>query len=828
MRISLLFLCAIFLVLLFVINKPLFRKNPLAGPFPYKFKYEKKLGGTNFLFDLDNDGKEEFISLPIEEKGKLPSYVHVRNSDYVLANRVNLGGKIKRIFSLNWNENEDEEILLPYRSNDSLFLRIVDKNAKTLLNEKFLFAGKSIHDETGDHEWQGQIIKIIPANIDGKGENEILFFVDEPHAKRPRGVYVFNRNFEFLWKYEIGPKLTDNPLVYDINNDGFLEIILPTSAPDNGNIVNKTTDKKSYLLCLDHLGQLLWSREFGGIFSKLKIKLADIDGDGKDKLISLFSYYSNAKEHPYIEIIDPLKKGRALSPRRAFPLKAADFEIIHTDRNIEKEIIVTDNTGKILLLDNSFNILKSTNLNTSLGGLYVCEDLNNDGFAEIFIGGAEGTIWMDHKLSILAKTSLPLQVATLNVQLHHGESEFPLILFKDKKSEKLFSVKKAPFFLLAYYGPSLVIFLGFSLILGLITFSIIAKNQKNYWFKMFENYAATSKQSIFILDQKLYLLYANSAGRSFLKLTSKKLPYFLNKITGERKTFVNKISFLKGAEVKHYKQEFSVAKNRIIQLIAEPIQLANFPNPYWLILFQDSTEKELIEEAKARAALAQRIAHNIKNPLTSIQLSLQRLQMEYKERDKKNINNYDQFTNRIIERIEFLKRQTRDFMKFVNLEKLNLLPCNFNDIIENILSSSIVEIPGDITLIKKLSQKLPMIHLDQEQMQSVVENLITNSINAMPNGGNLTISTSLASDLQIPNGSEKKYDCIVLEIMDTGIGIPEKMREKIFLPFSTNTHLGTGLGLMIVKKIIDDHQGFIEVNSEEGVGTSFIIYLPVA
>ncbi len=139
MKISLLLLCVIFLISLLVLNKQLFRKNPLSQPFPYKFKFEKSLDGTNFLFDLDNDGKEECIDFSLDEREENLSHVHVRKSDYTLMNQVNFNGKIKRIFSLDWNENASKEILVPYYRNDSLFLRILDKNAKVLLMEKFLF-----------------------------------------------------------------------------------------------------------------------------------------------------------------------------------------------------------------------------------------------------------------------------------------------------------------------------------------------------------------------------------------------------------------------------------------------------------------------------------------------------------------------------------------------------------------------------------------------------------------------------------------------------------------------------------------------------------------
>ena len=502
--------------------------------------------------------------------------------------------------------------------------------------------------------------------------------------------------------------------MYDFNNDGFLEIILPTSAPNNGNIVDDTSDNKSYLICLDHLGQRLGIRQFGDVYSRIKIKLADMDGDGKNELISLFSYWTDSNIQPYIEIIDPLNDGNPVIPRRELPLKETDFEIIQTDRDIKKEIIVADNTGEILLLDNSLNILREKILNFAPGEIYVCEDLNNDGFKEILISGGEGTIWMDHNLSILAKISIPLSSRIHDVQLCHREGKSPLILLKDNKIEKLYTIKKAPFYLFSYYGPSLGMFIVFSLILGLITFSIVAKNQKSYWHKMFESYTATINQPVFIFDQNLFLLYVNSAGNAFLNIRPKKLPHSIENQNKETKLLIKNISFLKNAEAISHQREFTFANNKIIRFMALPIQISGFPKAYWLVVFQDSAEKEFIQQAKTWSAMAQRIAHDIKNPLTSIQLSLQRLQMEYQKQDKKHIKDYDKYTDRILERIEFLKRQTRDFMKFVNLEKLNLQPANLNEIIKNIFNTSMVEIPNDITLIKKLSNDIPNIHLDQE------------------------------------------------------------------------------------------------------------------
>jgi nitrogen-specific signal transduction histidine kinase len=806
----------------------LFRRDPLAGPFPYKFVVEQELAKNASLFDLDNNGKEEFVDFNIDDLENNLSHLHVRSSAYDLIDQENFYGKITNIFSVNWNADENKELFVPYSRNDSLFLRILDKNVNILKKEIFLFSGKTLIDENGFSEWRGKIDQIESLDINADGEKEFIFFANESTAKSPRGVFVFNRNFNLLWKYEIGPRLSKVPIIHDFDGDGLFEIILPTSAPCNGNSSNGTDDEHSYIIAINHLGQELWTRKIGGSYSSVKIKLDDLNGDGNEDIIAFYSEWNKTNIQPHLEIIDPLNNGIQIIPRRNLPLKEATFAILQMDKNISKEILVVDATGKILVLDHNLNIVKSKATNMLGNDIFVSEDLNNDGHPEILIGHSKGTTCLDHELSILGQTPLKIYGDAPVFHIYHKNVESASIVFKNNRTHLLVSLKKDPYFLFSYYGSAIGILTGFLVILTLIIGIIIFRNQQKYWNKVFENFAATYKQPVFIFDQNLFLLYTNSAGSTFLNISQSKFPCSLDTLTDGKKTFTDKISFLKNAEAIHHQREFTFTKNKIIHLIAEPIQFYNLPNPYWLIIFQDSKEKELIEEAKSWSAMAQRIAHDIKNPLTSIQLSLQRLQMEYQKQDKKHVKNYDRYTDRILERIEFLKRQTRDFMKFVNLEKLNLQPANLNEIIENIFCSAKVEIPDDIKLIKQFSQEIPIIHLDQEQMQSVLENLITNAINAMPNGGTLTISTSMASDLQIPNGKEKKSDYVILEIMDTGVGINDELREKLFLPFSTNTHLGTGLGLMIVKKIIDDHQGFIEVNSEVDVGTSFIIYLPVA
>jgi signal transduction histidine kinase len=225
--------------------------------------------------------------------------------------------------------------------------------------------------------------------------------------------------------------------------------------------------------------------------------------------------------------------------------------------------------------------------------------------------------------------------------------------------------------------------------------------------------------------------------------------------------------------------------------------------------------------------MAQRVAHDIKNPLSTILLTLQRLQMEYRDKAPEVAAALDTYTARIIDSIEYLRQMARNFMKFVNVEKLNLTDVDLNELVQETSEVIRKELPPDIALELALCQKLPFSRLDQDQIKSVLENLVLNAVNAMPEGGRITVSTKPARALQFDNNAAEPRDYIELEVLDTGVGIPEANLAHIFEPDFSSTKNGTGLGLAIVKKIIDDHGGRIEVQSTPGVGSTFCIYLPV-
>jgi len=121
-------------------------------------------------------------------------------------------------------------------------------------------------------------------------------------------------------------------------------------------------------------------------------------------------------------------------------------------------------------------------------------------------------------------------------------------------------------------------------------------------------------------------------------------------------------------------------------------------------------------------------------------------------------------------------------------------------------------------IVEEYRPDLPQIYLDEEQIRQAIGNLIANSIDAMPEGGTLTISTGRAF--------LNETNWVTLAVSDTGKGMSKKESELIFEPFYSTKRIGTGLGLAIVHGILDEHRGFIKVNSTEGSGTTFTMYFP--
>lgn len=227
--------------------------------------------------------------------------------------------------------------------------------------------------------------------------------------------------------------------------------------------------------------------------------------------------------------------------------------------------------------------------------------------------------------------------------------------------------------------------------------------------------------------------------------------------------------------------------------------------------------RELLLEAERESAwrgIAQKIAHEIKGPLTPIQLSLQHLKDKFYEDPKNYENVLRDCTRRIAEEIDALRKMAKEFSEFARMPEPCFEYSDVNKILED-TASLFAQLKPEIEINVTYGVNLPRIKLDRERMKRVFKNIIQNGIDALEDGGEVIIESS----------ADTKF--LQLKFQDTGIGMNEETMKKIFTPYFSSKSHGMGLGLPIVDKIIKEHKGKIEVQSQPDKGTTFIISLPI-
>ena len=236
-----------------------------------------------------------------------------------------------------------------------------------------------------------------------------------------------------------------------------------------------------------------------------------------------------------------------------------------------------------------------------------------------------------------------------------------------------------------------------------------------------------------------------------------------------------------------------------------------------VIVFDDLTQLYKAQRMAAWREVARRIAHEIKNPLTPIQLSAQRLRRRYLKKFTEDDHVFDECTRMISDQVDELKNLVNEFSSFARMPATKPSENNLNEVINECLTLY-REAHKRITFQLSLDQQLPDTLFDREQIKRVFINLLENAIAAIEGEGTIHLESGYNHELRI----------ITITMADSGCGIPAEDKERLFEPYFSTKKTGTGLGLAIVSTIIADHNGYIRVRDNKPQGSLFIIELPAA
>jgi PAS domain S-box-containing protein len=355
----------------------------------------------------------------------------------------------------------------------------------------------------------------------------------------------------------------------------------------------------------------------------------------------------------------------------------------------------------------------------------------------------------------------------------------------------------------------------------------------------------TIEDGVLVVDEQGRIIYFNQAVTRLLGLQpgveGQHVTRFLPELDwGELSHFDRQ----GGGHVARHEFEVDYPRPRFLRLYAAPLDGEATGSSGVALILHDATETrqktfEAIESERVQALtlLAASVAHEIGNPLNALHIHLQLMERELKKAgrepraegresktagpgpgsrsatlDLRRMEQYLDVAKGEINRLDYIITQ---FLQAIRPVAPQLKPASLNDVVEKTLDLLQPELGNrGLDVQTKLARRLPAAPLDATQLQQVLVNLVKNAMQAMTRGGTLTLQTGEGAD------------GVWVSVADTGGGIPEEQINRIFEPFFTTKKRGTGLGLMIVQRIVRAHGGRIELESHPGRGTTFRVWLP--
>jgi len=336
------------------------------------------------------------------------------------------------------------------------------------------------------------------------------------------------------------------------------------------------------------------------------------------------------------------------------------------------------------------------------------------------------------------------------------------------------------------------------------------------------------------LDRLGEITFANKTAALLLRcdrewLLGKKLQNFFSK-REDADAFMQQ-AFEPDAKIDDWETTFARSDGKHIRVDVNASPLHDHNNRFEgvILSFRDLTEIHQLREQVTRmerlallGELSAGIAHEIRNPLAGIKAASQVLEGQFDANDPRRA-----LLERVIREVDRSNKLLNEFFRFARPSRPNLEQHSVEAIVSGVrllLQPTLKK--NDIRWQEDITAGL-QVRADGNQLEQILLNLLLNAIEAMPEGGELSV---LAKRSRLPErkgrGKAKEAPKVVIEVNDTGVGIAAEHLEKIFNPFFTTRPEGTGLGLSICNRLIEEHEGTLEVQSREGEGSRFTIMLP--
>ena len=776
---------------------------------------------------MDGDGVDEIVLINSVTRPPGASNILLDRLDGTLIEQINFVGRfIPEIQFLDCNGDRKNDAIIPYVRNDSLFVSIVDANGAKIAHF-FLIDGQPRYDDGGEIPWDPKMRTVHVADVDHDGSLDLITVIATGYARAPRGVLVHRiSDGKALGQSLVGAHL-DPAAIGDFDGDGYLEVFASAGAIGNGANAGGFDDEHDALIFfkLEPQPRIFWSRINEGYGAGGNLSIMGTYREGTPvALISPFSSQSLARKVISLELFD--LGTQSTVRRRTFPdhlVATIPGESIFDTQHF---LIGFTATGEGLVIDRDLEIT-SRHPVPYADAYGFLPDVTGDGTGEIVgIRPDIGVFLLDSHFRVLARFRRYGSVSTAR----RGFRKTPYVAISHNGILNLLEMVPNPYYWVFRYGPYGLWTLGLLLAVGLITGANIVRRRFRL-LKGIRVLAADNKAcGWMILDAQGRITWVNAG---FCEVIGWAADCHHNgvQLSAVREQAPELASFIeKLPEVdppRHQESSLHLHHNETLKALhAAAVPMMHARTLYWLITLSTSNSRTMEVEARTWALMARKVTHDIKNPLTGILLTAQRLQTEY--RKSTSVEELDTHTEHIIEQVERLRLMTKQYLKLLDTNTLNCVRTDLSALVASLRETLKSQLPPDTEIEFCLDNELPATMLDEEQVHMIIENLVVNAAQAMPEGGKISVSTYVVSNLQLARTNYTPCEYVVLDVRDHGVGISEEDQEKLFTPGFTTLAYGTGLGLALVYKAVDHHGGFIEVESDPGIGSAFSIHLPVS
>jgi signal transduction histidine kinase len=719
--------------------------------------------------DLNSDGfSETIMRVPNQAPGQGDQFLLGDGTGKVIEQMITGGRVLSPPSAIDLDrEARTKELFFGANRNDSLFLDIFDHRGQAIRLDIPLLAGKKRRDSPGVViDWEAATHFEL-RQMDDTPALELITVVGSSQAGLPRGILVHSwPEGQLLDSLNLGAALSKPTVTRDIDGDGLTEMVFHSSTPRQGASAGGFDDSHSYLISIEMRLPLRVDEFLEAQAENVQMRpfFGSFEGFPGNGILTVELANRDVRTNSrliYSEFGSPLSRSETYNlPEPLQVVGTADL-----DGDGRREIYgITRGNDLVYLRRN--RVIRRQPQDQRLSGIAACPDIDDDGREELCaIGSTVGTRFFRENLTV--KTTAPI----LGPWKFSTTQEGLIWIGRDKTYIHTTSANNR------YRAISAWVAVLISAMAALALAGLSA-------FRLFQQSRRLAE-----LRQLPVPVYAVESGHA--------------RPLNEAATKLGSLPELSGGKLAHGLS--SIGELRVLTI---PVGRGTIA-----VVLDGRMEKSV----SGWKLMTSRVAHDIKNPLTSILLTLDRLRVEIEDQEPGAAERAAPFLDRIENRVDLLRRRSRQVMKEAGAAECNRSLFVLEDLAKEVVDGLSDVVPSDVDVRFKAGTAGGVIRFDPDLFYSAVENVIHNALQAMQEGGILTFRTSWVGER-----------LLALQISDTGCGMTALQVRYAFEPGFSGREGGTGLGLCLAKSAMERHGGGISIVSEPGNGTEVELRFPFA